>query len=150
SGPRKSVVMVVGGERFALKPTDPDPVWPLALKPEEQRMGVGEMFQKYVLSVGEKLGDPTDPAWRLDKFAEDDRAAFADFLRAQGASEGAVHLMSVLATYGFGWDESSALHRLITDIALSQTGGIGVSRFLEGGADRLPNAFARILREKIW
>ena len=149
-GPRKSVVMVVSGQRIALKPEDPDPVWPVALTPEEQRMGIGEMFQKYILAVGTKLGDPTDPSFRLDRWAEYDKMTFADLLRSQGASDGAIHLMSVLATYGFAWNEGSALHRLVTDIALSQVGGLGASRFLEGGTDRLPHAFAMALREKIW
>jgi monoamine oxidase len=145
----KSVVVVVQGERLELKPRVP-PVWPVALSPEEQRIGIGEIFQRYILSVGSKMGDPTAPGWSLDRWKEYDGMTFADFLRRQGASDGAIHLMSVVATYGFGWDEGSALHRLVSDIALSQIGGIGVGRFLVGGSDVLPNAFARSLRERIW
>ncbi|HVT15725.1 MAG TPA: NAD(P)/FAD-dependent oxidoreductase [Thermoanaerobaculia bacterium] len=147
--PRKTVVVVVDGKRLEIKPGD-KPVWPVALSAEERRIGIGEIFQRYILSVGSKIGDPTAPGWRLDRFTEYDRVSFADFLRGQGASEGAVHLMSVVATYGFGWNEGSALHRLVADIALSQVGGIGVGYLVNGGADRLPNAFATALRERIW
>ena len=145
----KSVVVIVEGKRLELKPGVP-PVWPVALSPEEQRIGIGEVFQKYILSVGSELGDPTAPGWSLDRWKEYDGMTFADFLRRKGASDAAVHLMSVVATYGFGWDEGSALHRLVADIALSQIGGIGVGRFLVGGSDLLPNAFAKSLRERIW
>jgi monoamine oxidase len=145
----KSVVIVVDGKRMELNP-GVAPVWPVELSAEERRIGIIEIFQRYILSMGTKLGDPTAPGWSLDRWKEYDEMSFADFLRRQGASDPAVHLMSVLATYGFGWEEGSALHRLVADIALSQIGGIGVGRFLVGGTDMLPNAFARSLRERIW
>jgi monoamine oxidase len=108
------------------------------------------MFQKFLYSVGNQLGDPTVPGFSLDRWKDYDAMTFSEFLRRQGASEGGIQVMSVLATYGFAWDEGSALHRLVADIALSQIGGIGVGLFLAGGAEALPNALAKPLRERIW
>jgi monoamine oxidase len=146
----KTVVVIVEGKRVEIKPGDTKIVWPVALSPEEQRIGIGEIFQRNIVAIGSKLGDPTAPGWSLDPWKEYDGMTFSDFLRRQGLSEAAIHLLSVVATSGFLWDESSALHRLLTDVALNQVGGIGVGRFLVGGADALPNAFAKSLRERIW
>jgi len=147
--PRKTVVLFIQGQRLEIKP-GVRPVWPVALTAEEQQIGIGEIFQRYILSMGSKLGDPTAPGWRLDRWREYDEMTFADFLRREGASEGAIHLMSVCAHYGNGWSDGSALHRLVADIALSQVGGIGVGHYIVGGSDGLPNAFAKSLRERIW
>jgi monoamine oxidase len=111
---------------------------------------VGALFQKYLGSVGADLGDPADPAWRIDRFAGLDKVTLAEYLAGRGASASAVHLLSVNTPFGYGWSEVSALHRLVSDLALFQAGGGAATRFLEGGSDRLPNAFARALRERIW
>ncbi|HWM91675.1 MAG TPA: NAD(P)/FAD-dependent oxidoreductase [Thermoanaerobaculia bacterium] len=128
------------------QPTD----WPLELGPEEKSLTVGALFQKYLGSIGKEFGDPADPAWPVERFAALDKVTLAEYLKGLGASEGAVHLLSVNTPFGYGWSEVSALHRLVSDLALFQAGGIVAARFLEGGADRLPNAFARVLRERIW
>lgn len=124
--------------------------WPLDLAPGERGQTVGALFQRYMGSIAKELGDPTDLAWRLDSSAALDRVTLAEFLKSRGASEGAIHLLSVNTPFGYGWSEVSALHRLVSDLALFQAGGAVGTRFLEGGTDRLPNAFAKALRERIW
>lgn len=123
--------------------------WPLDLGPEEKGLALGALFQRYLGSVGKELGDPADPAWPLERFAQLDGMTLAEYLKGRGASEGAVHLLSVNTPFGYGWSEVSALHRLVSDLALFQAGGLTATRFLEGGSDRLPEAFARALRERI-
>ncbi len=143
-----TVVLIVNGERLEIK--DRAPVWPVTLNDEEKRLGVGGMFQKFLYSVGTQIGNPTLPGFSLDRWKEYDAMTVNEFLRSQGASEGGVHLMSFLASYGFDWDKGSALHRLVSDIALQQISGIGVGTYLHGGSEMLPNAFAKTLRERIW
>lgn len=145
---RGTVVVMVNGERVEIK--DREPAWPFALNDEEKRLGVSGMFQKFLYSVGSQIGNPTVPGFSLDRWKEYDAMTVNDFLRRQGASEGGVHLMSILATYAFDWDKGSALHRLVSDIALNQISGIGVGTYLSGGSDSLPNAIAKTLRERIW
>ncbi|HSG40183.1 MAG TPA: FAD-dependent oxidoreductase [Thermoanaerobaculia bacterium] len=142
-----TAVAYLNGQRVEIK-RGQKTAWPVALTPEEEALGVSALFQKYLLSIGSEMGDPTDPAWSLAKWADYDRITLNEFLRKRGASEGAVKLMAANMTFGYGWDEVSALHRLISDMALVQAAG-GSGRFLEGGSDRLTDAFAKPLRERI-
>lgn len=149
--PAKPLKMVehLRGRRVEIQagqPTD----WPVELGPEEKGLAVSALFQKYLGSIGKELGDPAGPAWPIESFAGLDRMTLAEFLKSRGASEGAIHLLSINTPFGYGWSEVSALHRLVSDLALFQAGGLAATRFLEGGSDRLPNAFARALRERIW
>jgi monoamine oxidase len=108
------------------------------------------MYQKYFFATGKEMGDPTDPAWRLEQWAKFDQMTLADFLRSQGASNGAIKLMAANVIFGYGWDEGSALHRLVSDIALFPFDKPSPPNFIEGGSDGLTNAFARSLRERTW
>lgn len=145
--PLKQVVHL-GGQRIEIQPGQP-PQWPAGLVPAEG-LGVGALFEKYFVSVGQEMGDPTDPAWRLDRFADFDQMTLTELLKSRGASEGALRLLSANTFFGYGWPEVSALHRLVSDVALFQAPGGTPLRFLDGGMDSLPNAFAKALRERIW
>lgn len=142
------LVAHIGGQRLEMAGKEPE--WPVELAPSEKGVPVYGFYQKYLLPAAAELGDPTDPAWRLDRWAEYDRMSLADLLRSRGASNGAIKLMSANASFGYGWEEVSALHRLISDMALTQMTSPTPARFLEGGTDRLSNAFAQRLRERIW
>ena len=148
--PKKPLGMVehLGGRRVEI--TTKEPEWPVELAPAEKGLGLFGIYQKYLLPAAAEMGDPTDPAWRLDRFAKYDQMSLAGYLRSQGASEGAIHLMAANAVFGYGWDEVSALHRLISDLALFPADKPDPPRFFEGGSDRLPDAFARSLRERTW
>lgn len=125
--------------------------WPVQLTPAEESMGLGAIYQKYLFSIAAEIGDPTAPDWSLAPWGEYDKVTVSEFLKSRGASAEAIELMAVNASFGYGWDTGSALHRLVSDIALTQAGGgMGPGRFLEGGSDQLSNAFARNLRERIW
>jgi monoamine oxidase len=143
-----TVVEHLHGQRLELQPGRP-PRWPVELSAAEQGMGPGALFQRYLLPAAAEIGDPADPAWRLEPWLELDRVTLAAYLRRRGASNGALQLLAAGTAWGYGWEEVSALHRLLSDVALPQAGG-GVGRFLEGGCDRLTTAFARSLRQQIW
>jgi monoamine oxidase len=131
------------GRRFAARPgTRPD--WPFALTAEERDLGVGGMLQKFLAPAG-GLGDPADPDWRLDPAAALDELTLAELLRRQGASSEAVELLGDVTPFGYGWPEVSALHRLLSDVALAGRSAM----VLAGGMDQLPLAFARALGDRI-
>lgn len=134
------------GKRLEVK-AGQDPDWPFELSAEERSGGFRRMFPKYFGIVGQ-LGDPTDPQWQLEPFKKYDHMTLKEFLKSQGASDGAVSLLSYVVGVGYGWDKGSALHRLLSDFALFMRGGPPL-RFIEGGFDLLPRAFAQALRERI-
>src|SRR6266545_1405532 len=146
--PRPSLPVVhhLRGRRLLIQPGTP-PDWPYDLKPDEKGQPIPALVQKYFAAVAE-LGDPTDPAWKIDAFKKWDDVTLADWLRGQGASGEAIALLSNALFFGHGWPEGSALHRLISDVALFYTGQ--QSHAIPGGMDLLPGAFAQALRERIW
>lgn len=71
----------------------------------------------------------------------------ADFLKSQGASAEVVALLGDALWFGQGWSAGSALHRLVSDVALFYLGQ--ATLVLQGGTDLLPQAFARSLRDRV-
>ena len=134
------------GRRLVVQPGAPTD-WPYELKAEEKGQPLPALLQKY-FGVVEQLGDPTDPAWKIDPFKKWDEVTLADWLKSQGASAEAVALLSSSLFFGHGWSEGSALHRLVSDVALFYMGQR--SQAIPGGMDLLPRAFAQALRERIW
>lgn len=134
------------GRRMVVKRGE-KPDWPYDLGPGEKGAMPIQLVQKYFESV-EKLGDPTAPDWRLDAFKSLDAITLADYLRQQGASQGAVDLLADTMWWGYGWTTGSALHRLISDLVLFLLADR--VQTLQGGNDQLPKAFAAALRERIW
>ena len=58
--------------------------WPYQLTPEERKLGLSGMRQKYVRSMLGELGDATDPGWPSDallKYAQMNRS---DIWRSRG------------------------------------------------------------------
>lgn len=122
--------------------------WPLELTPEERRLGLGGMTNKYVISALKGLGNPASAHWPPEAAKKYDRLTYADFLRGQGASPAAIALLRLNDTdlMGDGIDKLSALQPL-RETKLFEDG----ERFytIRDGTDRLPQAFASRLREKI-
>lgn len=134
------------GRRLVVKPGE-KPDWPYKLNPDEQGLTPSALIQKY-FGPAETLGDVSDPAWKLEAFKSLDEVTLAEFLTKQGASGEAIALLGDVVWWGYGWSTGSALHRLVSDVALflaSQT-----VQALRGGSDLLPQAFARALQERIW
>jgi monoamine oxidase len=120
--------------------------WPFALTAEEKGLGVDGMVRKYFARAYE-LGNPADPAWRLERFKGYDAITLAEYLKRQGASAEAVKMLGDCLWFGYGWSTGSALHRLVSDLALFYMGQSTL--VIQGGTDLLPQAFARKLGERI-
>jgi monoamine oxidase len=146
----QAVVYHLRGKRLAVRfgAKAKEPAWPFALSTEEQRLGVNGMFQKY-FAIVDKIGDPTLPGWRLDPWKSYDELTLADLLRRQGASKDAVELLGDIVPFGYGWSQVSALHRLLSDVALFYLGPESTGKVIPGGVDQLPRAFAKSLGDRI-
>src|SRR5687767_503265 len=103
----------IRGKRIFIKPGNPVE-WPLELKPEEKGLGRGALWAKYVAPVVKELGDPETPDWLNSPLKRYDAMSFAEFLRRQGASPGAVEILrlGLADQLGEGADAVSALNLL--------------------------------------
>jgi monoamine oxidase len=115
---------------------------PFDLSPEERRLGLDGLERKYIDPVLNELGNPGAPGWPPERLKKYDRMTWPEFLRSQGASPGAVALLTALS----GWEYDSALDFLRDD--LGHRGAKHLSK-IRGGNDLLPKAFASRLAEKI-
>src|SRR5262249_55934466 len=86
------------------------------------------------------IGDPGAPGWQLDPWKSYDGMTLAEHLRRQGASADAVELLGDTLWFGYGWTEVSALHRLLSDVALFYLGQ--PTLVVPGGSDLRPKASA--------
>lgn len=134
------------GRRFEAGRDRPTP-WPFELPAAERELGFGPMLRRY-FAPGIAIGDPSQPGFRLDGLERYDRQTVAEFLAEQGASPEAVALLSAAVPFGYGWQSGSALHRLLSDLALFFAVNPSGQVFT-GGSGILPDAFARALRDHI-
>ncbi len=137
------------GKRLEVKPGTP-PTGRSTSRRTKRGWAASPWSKKY-FAAAEKLVDPidpTDPAWKIDPFKDWDQVTLAAWLKSQGASDEAIALMGHSLFFGHGWSTGSALHRLISDVALFYMGQ--TSHVIPGGMDLLPRAFAQALRERVW
>jgi monoamine oxidase len=122
--------------------------WPLDLTPEEKRLGLDGMTEKYFIPVLNEMGDATSSAWPPEQLKKYDRMSYAEFLRSRGASSDAVRLLRLndADLTGDGVDRVSAL-MVLREAALNQN--TGQLYTLKGGTDLLPKALAARLSPKI-
>lgn len=122
--------------------------WPLALSPEEKRLGLGGMTEKYVVRVLQEMNDATSLNWPPDRLKKYDRMTYAEFLRSQGASDEALRLLRLndADLTGDGVDKVSAL-MVLREAALNLDSGRLFT--IRGGTDLLPKALAAKFNSKI-
>jgi monoamine oxidase len=135
------------GKRIVIKSGSPVE-WPLELKPEEKGLGRGALWAKYVAPVLKELGDPEIVDWPPAPLKRYDGLSFAEFLREQGASPGAVEILrlGLADQLGEGADAVSALN-LLREAAPRAV--VKQSFSIRGGSDTLPRAFAARLGDRI-
>ncbi|SPF39097.1 Amine oxidase [Candidatus Sulfopaludibacter sp. SbA4] len=122
--------------------------WPVKLTPEEQKLGFEGIQQKYLVDPCEKIGDPTQPGWPTQDLSALDAISATQFLRNEGASEGAIELLSLclIDFFGEGLDSNSALFLLV---AQRVTQGFHNIFCIRGGQEQLPRAIADRIKESI-
>ncbi|MEM7704048.1 MAG: NAD(P)/FAD-dependent oxidoreductase [Pseudomonadota bacterium] len=152
-GGQPGMVYHVAGQRLITPERDGDPVepWPFALTDQERKLGRKGLFATYVAPSLRQVGNPYEAGWPAASIKALDDVSFADFLKSQGASPAAISILRLetFDLFGKGIENLSALSHLRdwAAYALEEPGGVfGV---VPGGTDRLPEAFASRLADRI-
>jgi monoamine oxidase len=120
---------------------------PLRLTEEERREGLRRVRARRLEPVLREVGDPAAPGWPADALLRYDRMTDAQFLLAQGLSPDAVAL-TALGQYD-PTDEAWALSALDLLRTLAFEHAETQRWKIVGGNDRLPQAFAARLADRI-
>jgi len=103
---------------------------PLDLTPEERTIGLKDLQEHYCGEAARQIGDRIREDWppAIARFSE---ISMRDFLRQRGASEDAIHYISL------GFENDSAADYIMDLVNLS----VPLAK-IKGGNDKLPKAFA--------
>src|SRR5690606_10930648 len=142
--PELPVVHHLRGKRFVVTPGEPVK-WPYELSKEENDLGPWGLVTKYILEMLPPEVSHTE-AWSQAPLITLDEMSLADYMRAMGASEGAIQLVQDSQWFAAVPDDTSALSMAVSDFGLFMSGAPFV---LEGGNDQLPRAMAEKIREHI-
>lgn len=115
--------------------------WPVTLSPEEKRLGLAGMTEKYLIPVLSEMGNPRSINWPPESLKKYDRMTYAEFLKDRGASRDALRLLRLndADLTGDGVDSVSAL-MVLREAALNQN--VETLYTIRGGTDLLPTALA--------
>lgn len=116
--------------------------WPPDLTPEERKAGLTGLTERYINGVVRPFGHSGLNAQLPPAILRYDGITFREFLREQGLSRDAVHLL----TLGFNADLGSAAWWLLDELnyRLAKT-----LSHIKGGNDLLPRAFATRLEGRV-
>ena len=78
-------VYYLNNKRY-LVPSGSELNWPYSLSPEERKLGLQGLWDKYVARAAERIGSPTSAGWPNSAARELDGVTLNDFLRKQGAT----------------------------------------------------------------
>lgn len=144
---KRDPVLFIEGRRINVRPRGRID-WPLNLSPEERRLGLDGMTERYVIPAVKEMGHPLNPGWPPAELKKYDRMTYAEFLRSRGASEDAVRLLRLndADLTGDGVERVSAL-MVLREAALNFSAEQLYT--IRGGTDLLPKALAAHLAPKI-
>jgi len=140
-------VFVLTGKRIPVQPgTDLNLFQvPFELTPEERRLGLSGLVQKYLGGALRAMGDPSLPDWPRGPAKAYDNISMPEFLRQQGASHGAIELLE----YPYASAEADPVS-FLWNLRETWYEAQETTRYkISGGNDLLPKAFAATLKEKI-
>lgn len=146
--PDLATVYYARGKRMTVRSGDPVE-WPFKLTPEERKLGLDGLRQKYALTNLKDLGDVMSPAWPPASAKKYDVMTTSELRRSMGASAEAeifLRVSSGSTPVMQQGHERSALYQFRTAVQ-NQTRKQYFK--IRGGNDLLPKAFAARLAEKI-
>jgi monoamine oxidase len=118
---------------------------PFVMTSEERRLGMSGLGKKYMGEAVKQIGDPTVFDWLNGPARAYDKFNMAEYLKKQGASEGAIRLLELpVATPE---DDPASL---LWDLRENRYESYETTRYkIKGGNDLLPKAFAAKLSQNI-
>lgn len=134
----------LNGKRFTVA-DDEQVEWPYEMSEEEQNLGPMGIVKKYIIdTLPPEIFNPD--SWDQAPLLKLDNKSLAEYMRSQGASEGAVKLIQHTQWFGAVPQQTSALSMAVSDFGLF----MGDTPFiLVGGNDQLPRKMAKSLEDKI-
>ena len=120
--------------------------YPLDFTPEEKAMSLREIWQKVFSPFLSEIGDASQLDWPCESLRKYDRMSVSEFLASQNISA------NVIKMFGFGRMDFSQEKVSVLEILRLLALGLKESQKVKivGGADRLINAFASQLKDKIF
>lgn len=142
--PPQNPVYHLNGKRFTAKEIE-NIDWPYQMSTEEQKLGPMGIVKKYIIdTLPQEISNPD--SWDKAPLLTLDNQSLAEYMRSQGASQGAVNLVQDTQWFGSIPNQTSALSMAVSDFGLF----MGAPPFiLAGGNDQLPMEMARSLKENI-
>lgn len=132
------------GRRFTSGPGE-QPNWPYELTTEERKLGPEGIMQKYLIGpLPPEIMQPE--AWNRPPLARLDEMTLGEFMREQGASEGAVELVGDTEWFSTGL---SALVSALSAIGVMNVEAGGSVFTLAGGNATLPSGMAGQLGSRV-
>jgi monoamine oxidase len=144
SFPEKPITYHLNGRRIDVASGE-TVEWPYALTKEEQELGPFGIVQKYIIkTLPKEITQPEN--WNREPLVQMDHTSLEAYLRAQGASEGAIKLVQNTQWFAAVPGETSGLSMAVSDFGLF----MGDAPFiLKGGNDQLPREMAKEMNDII-
>lgn len=142
--PEEAIVYHLNGKRIIAKPGE-TVEWPYDLKPGEQGQDPFALVKKYIIDTLPKETGMPD-LWDKEPVVKFDKISLGEYLRKQGASEGAVKLLQNTMWFAAMPEETSGLSMAMSDFGLFMG---GMPFILKGGNDVLPKKMAQQMKEDL-
>ncbi|WP_224483432.1 NAD(P)/FAD-dependent oxidoreductase [Robertkochia aurantiaca] len=142
--PDEPITYILNGEVMSVSPGE-QVNWPYDLTEEEQQLGPMGIVQKYIIdTLPPEISEPSN--WDKEPLISMDQQSLAEYLKEQGASDGAVELMKNTQWFAAVPTETSALSMAVSDFGLFMS---AMPFVLVGGNDQLPRAMAKELGDVV-
>lgn len=134
----------VGGRRYRIADVEADPtVLPFELAERESGKTIGRLCEELLAPFLREIAEGGDEAW-AEIVAQYDGHSIREYLELAGWSEGAIEMFGVLANV------EGLMHTAFLEMLREEVGGYYTDTVaIDGGTDRLPNAFVPALSGRI-
>ena len=140
-------LMHLSGRRIEIKPNQPID-WPFALNDAEKGLTSGGLYAKYVTPHLPTVLTSDQNGVLVETHGQLDKVTFAEYLRSQGASPGAIAILNAGLPIGLG--DGGNAHSALNLMREAAYRSLRKQSFtIRGGTDRLPKALASRLGERI-
>lgn len=142
--PEEGIVYHLKGKRIVSKRGEAFD-WPYELKAEEQGKDPFALVKMYIIDTLPKESGMPD-LWDKDPVVNFDKLSLAEYLKKQGASEGAIKLLQNTMWFAAMPQGTSGLSMAMSDFGLFMG---GMPFVLKGGNDLLPREMAKAMKDDL-